>query len=201
MYLPAHFEVSDASVLAGLMQRHPLATLVRLGPDGLCADAVPLLYDAATRTLRGHVARANPLWQAAPGAPVLAIFNGPEAYVSPGWYPSKASTHKVVPTWNYCVVQAHGALHAHDDAVWLRQFLEQLTASQEATQARPWSLAEAPADYLEQMLRAVVGFEIRVERLVGKFKASQNRTPADREGVAQALGSHPMAELVRDPTR
>lgn len=197
MYLPAHFACTDEAELAALMDEHPLAQLVHHAPDGsLDADPVPLLYDRDSRTLRGHVARANPLWRVANGHPVLALFNGAQAYVSPNWYPSKAVTHKAVPTWNYTVVHAHGVLQAREDEAWLREFLPRLTARHEATQPRPWSLADAPEDFLQQMMRAIVGIEIPVTRMVGKIKASQNRSAADREGVAQGLGTHPMAARV-----
>ena len=202
MYLPSHFESQDESTLAALMAEHPLAQVVHRGAEGaLDADPVPLLYDAATRTLLGHVARANPLWRVAASQPVLAIFQGPQAYVSPNWYPSKAATHKAVPTWNYALVHAHGSLQVHDDAGWLRAFLPRLTARHEATQAKPWSLADAPEDYLQQMLRAIVGISIPLTHLLGKVKASQNRSAADREGVAQALGTQAMAAMVRNPPR
>jgi transcriptional regulator len=202
MYQPAHFKPDDEAALAALMGAHPLAHIVRSGPEGaLDADPVPLFYDADRRVLLGHVARANPLWRTAPGRPVLAIFGGPAAYVSPNWYPSKAETHKAVPTWNYTVVHAHGTLAARDDATWLRDFLPRLTSRHEATQAQPWSMADAPEDYLQQMLRAIVGIEIAVTRLVGKFKLSQNRPAADREGVVRGLGDDPMAALVSNPPR
>jgi transcriptional regulator len=199
MYLPSHFAAKGDEALAALIDAHPLAQVVHRGGDGeLDADPVPLLFDATTRTLRGHVARANPLWRVAAGQPVLAVFTGTDAYVSPNWYPIKAATHKAVPTWNYLVVHAHGTLQVHDDADWLRAFLTQLTARHEASQPRPWSLADAPEDYLRQMLRAIVGIEIPVARLAGKFKASQNRSAADREGVARGLGDR-AAALVADP--
>ena len=202
MYLPAHFESQDEGTLGALMAEHPLAQIVHRGAEGaLDADPVPLLYDAGTRTLLGHVARANPLWRVAAGQPVLAIFQGPQAYVSPNWYPSKAATHKAVPTWNYAIVHVHGTLQAHDDVAWLRAFLPRLTARHEAAQAKPWSLADAPEDYLQQMLRAIVGISVPVSRLVGKLKASQNRSAADRDGVARALGTHAMAAMVSNPPR
>ena len=200
MYLPPHFEQQDRVALQALMREHPLAALVTSGPDGLTADHVPLEFDATAGehgTLVGHVARANPLWQAAAGKPVLAIFRGPQAYVSPSWYPSKAGTHKVVPTWNYAVVHAHGVLEAVDDAPWLRELVGRLTDRHEAPRPAPWSVGDAPADYVQTMLRAIVGIRIPIERLVGKWKVSQNRSQADREGVAQGLGDSPMAGLVR----
>jgi transcriptional regulator len=202
MYLHPHFEQQDPAALQALMREHPLAALVTSGPDGLTADHVPLEFDATAGehgTLVGHVARANPLWQSAAGKPVLAIFRGPQAYVSPSWYPSKAGTHKVVPTWNYAVVHAHGVLEAVDDAPWLRELVGRLTDRHEAPRPAPWSVGDAPADYVQTMLRAIVGIRIPIERLVGKWKVSQNRSQADREGVAQGLGDCPMAGLVRGP--
>ena len=200
MYLPRHFEQRDRAALHALMREHPLAALVTSGPDGLTADHVPLELDATAGEhgmLVGHVARANPLWQSVAGKPVLAIFRGPQAYVSPSWYPSKAGTHKVVPTWNYAVVHAHGVLEAVDDAPWLRELVGRLTDRHEAPRPAPWSVGDAPADYVQTMLRAIVGIRIPIERLVGKWKVSQNRSQADREGVAQGLGDGPMATLVR----
>ena len=189
MYQPTHFVQTDAQAIAALLRAHPLATLVHHDPQGgLVADAIPMLWqpDASGGggTLTGHVARANPLWQQADGTEVLAAFQGPQTYVSPGWYPSKAEHGKVVPTWNYAVVQAHGRLRA---VHWVRALLERLTAQHEANQARPWSVADAPADYIEAMLRAVVGIEITVTRLDAKWKVSQNRSEADRQGVMAGL--------------
>ncbi|MDP3082734.1 MAG: FMN-binding negative transcriptional regulator [Rubrivivax sp.] len=202
MYLPRHFEQADPAALQALMREQPLATLVTLGADGLSADHIPLEYDPAPGphgTLRGHVARANPLWQHAAGQPVLAVFGGAQAYVSPSWYPGKAEHHKVVPTWNYTVVHAHGVLQVIDDAPWLRALVGRLTAHHEAAQARPWSVDDAPADFVAQTLRAIVGIELPLTRLVGKWKVSQNRSDADRSGVADALqaSSPAMAALVR----
>jgi transcriptional regulator len=196
MYRPAHFTEDDPAALAALMAAHPLAVLVHGTGDALTADHVPLVWDAASRTLRGHVARANPLWRSADGQAVLAVFRGADAYVSPNWYPSKSAHQKVVPTWNYAVVHAHGRLRAVDDVRWLHAFVSGLTAWHEAAQPVPWAVGDAPAEYVAQMLRAIVGIEIGVERLVGKSKLSQNRDAADRTGVAAGLGTHPMAALV-----
>lgn len=196
MYLPRHFAQEDPAELQALMREHPLAMLVHQGPDGLTADHVPLEFDAATQSLHGHVARANPLWRQAAGQRVLAVFRGPEAYVSPSWYPSKAEHHKVVPTWNYAVVHAHGPLQVVDEAPWLQALVTRLTAHHEAQQPQPWAVADAPDDFVQQMLRAIVGIRIPVERLVGKWKVSQNRSAADRDGVAAALAGHAMADLV-----
>jgi transcriptional regulator len=203
MYLPAHFAQQDPRLLHALMLEHPLATLVTLQNGEPTADHVPLEFDAATQTLRGHVARANPLWRAASGQPVLAVFSGPQAYVSPSWYPSKAATHKVVPTWNYTVVHAHGTLGAVEDAPWLHALVSRLTDHHEAPRERPWAVSDAPDDYVQQMLRAIVGIQIAVDRLVGKWKISQNRSEADRLGVATGLSAgtpeaQAMATLVRD---
>jgi transcriptional regulator len=193
VYLPSHFAQTDATALAALMREQPLAALVTLQGGEPTADHVPLEFDAERRLLRGHVARANPLWQAADGQQVLAIFQGAQAYVSPGWYPSKATTHKVVPTWNYAVVHAHGTLRAVHDAPWLRELVGRLTDHHEQSRATPWSVNDAPVDYVQQMLRAIVGIEIAVERLVGKFKLSQNRSAEDRAGVAAGLAAEPAA--------
>lgn len=206
MYLPKHFAQHDVAALHTLIQQHPLATLVTVGPDGPTADHIPLELDASAGphgTLRGHVARANPLWQAAAGTPVLAVFHGPQAYVTPSWYPSKAATHKVVPTWNYAVVHAQGVLRAVEDAPWLHTLVSRLTGHQEATRAEPWAVGDAPEDFVQSLLRVIVGIEIPLTALVGKWKVSQNRSEADRLGVAQGLaeqggsGAQAMAALVR----
>ena len=200
MYLPAHFEQQDPAALQALMRGHPLATLVSVRDDGPTADHIPLEFDAASQTLRGHVARANPLWREAAGQAVLAIFSGPQAYITPNWYPTKAQTHKVVPTWNYAVVHAHGVLHAIEEAPWVHALVSRLTAHHEAARPAPWAVKDAPEDYVQQMLRAIVGIEIPVRRLIGKWKISQNRSEADRLGVAEGLraeGSAEMSTLVR----
>jgi transcriptional regulator len=185
------------------MRRRPLATLIVPTPQGPTADLIPLEFDAGTGAhgaLRGHIARANPLWQSA-GATVLAVFTGPQAYVSPGWYASKREHGKVVPTWNYTMVQARGRLAAVEDAAWLRALVGRLTQTHEAGQARPWAVEDAPEEFVQQMLRAIVGIEIELQSLVGKWKVSQNRSAADRQGVAAALAETdaPMAALV-DPS-
>ena len=201
MYLPKHFEQNDAAVLAAAMHAHPLATLIVATIEGPTADLIPLEFHpevGAHGTLRGHVARANPLWRAA-GAAVLAVFHGPQAYVSPNWYPSKREHGKVVPTWNYTMVQARGTLRAIEDAPWVHTLVTQLTDRHESTQAASWAVSDAPDDYVQQMLRAIVGIEIELRSLVGKWKVSQNRSLSDRQGVAEGLAAHPMAALVRSP--
>ena len=206
MYLPKHFKQADRTQLAGLMAAHPLATLVTRQGEGFSADHVPLVYDATHGEhglLRGHVARANPLWREAAGSEVLVVFSGPQAYISPSWYPSKAATGKVVPTWNYAVVHARGSLRAIEDAPWLHNFVSALTQRHEGPRAQPWQVGDAPADYVQQMLRAIVGIEIPLTSLVGKWKVTQNRSEADRLGVVAGLVSEAgndaaaMADLVR----
>lgn len=192
MYLPRHFEESRPAVLHALMRARPLATLVLGdGAGGFDANHIPLYLDAARGphgVLRGHVARANPLWrQAGAGTPALAIFQGDDAYISPSWYPSKREHGKAVPTWNYVVVHARGTLRAIDDAAWMRGLLDTLTAEQEAGLPQPWSISDAPADYIEKMVAAVVGIELPIEQITGKWKVSQNQPDANRAGAAQGL--------------
>jgi transcriptional regulator len=202
MYLPKHFEQSDREPLISLMRERPLATLITITAEGPSADLIPLEFvadEGAHGTLRGHVARANPLWQRA-GSTALAVFTGPEAYISPGWYASKKEHGKVVPTWNYTMVQARGELRAVDEAPWLHALVNRLTDHHEATQTKPWHVSDAPDDYVQQMLRAIVGIEIALTSLVGKWKVSQNRSAADRAGTALGLaaqGEGDMAALVR----
>jgi len=193
MYLPQHFEETRPEVLHACMAAHPLASLVTV-QDGLpCADEIPFILAGsdAPATLRAHVARANPLWQRAANTPVLVVFRGPQAYVSPSWYPAKAEHGKVVPTWNYVVVQARGTLRVIDDAHWLREQVEALTRSREGHRRTPWQVGDAPPDYIAQMLGAIVGIEVTLESLTGKWKTSQNRTQADRAGVASGLRQEP----------
>jgi transcriptional regulator len=189
MYQPAAFACTDPATLHALMRAAPLATLVVPTAAGLQANPLPLQLreDAQGWVLAGHVARANPVWQAPATGEALAIFSGAQGYVSPGWYPSKAVHGKVVPTWNYATVHAHGSLRWIDDAAWLRQFLEGLTQDHESGQAHPWRISDAPADFTSQLLRAIVGLELRITRLEGKFKLSQNRQAADQQGVLAGL--------------
>ena len=193
MYLPSHFAESDRAVLHRLMQKHPLSTLTTLTSSGLNADHIPLLLspdEGAHGVLRGHVARANPVWREhVPESGVLAIFQGSDAYISPGWYPSKKENGKAVPTWNYAVVHAAGSLRVVDDIEWLRTQLTRLTAHHEAAMPRPWSLTDAPADYIDKMLGAVVGIEIVITSLTGKWKVSQNQPVQNHAGVVAGLRS------------
>ena len=188
MYQPAHFVEQDPATLLALMRAHPLATLLCGGAE-LSADVMPVEVERVNDAWRmtAHVARANPLWREADGQPVLLVFQGSQAYVSPNWYPSKFQHGKAVPTWNYSMVQAHGTLRAIQDPEWLRAFVTRLTARHEAGRAVPWHVADAPPDYLDAMLKAIVGIEIEVTRVEGKFKLSQNRDAADRTGVVLGL--------------
>lgn len=194
MYQPAHFVESRPEVLHELIRSHPLGLLITQGPGGLEANTIPFLLDPAAVAgspcgqLLGHVARANPLWKtSSTETEVLVVFQGPQAYVSPGWYPSKAETGKAVPTWNYVMVQARGRLRAVDNPAAARSIVSRLTAVHEANQARPWSVEEAPPDYLDAMLRAIVCIEIAVDKLEGKWKVSQNQPAANRAGVVAGL--------------
>jgi transcriptional regulator len=210
MYLPKHFEETRIQILHELIRAHPLGALVTLTPSGLDANHIPFEVDpdpAPFGTLRGHIARANPLWRDfSRDVEALAIFQGPGTYISPSWYPTKRETAKVVPTWNYAVVHAHGALRVIDDRAWLRGFVEKLTNRHEAGRRDPWMVTDAPSDFIETQLGAIVGLEIPITRLLGKWKVSQNRPPHDRDGVVQGLsqeGRQPataMADLVRQST-
>jgi transcriptional regulator len=193
MYLPAHFEEKRPEVLHELLRTHPLGLLVTQSAAGLQANSVPFVLDAdpagGPGILRAHVARANPLWHESRGdGESLVVFQGPQAYISPSLYPSKAVHGKVVPTWNYIMVQARGTLRAIEDATWLHAFVTRLTDRHEAPRAKPWAVSDAPADYIETMLGAIVGIEMVLTSLVGKWKVSQNRSAADRAGVARGLG-------------
>lgn len=207
MYLPKHFEETRVEVLHELIRAYPLGTLVTLTAGGLDANHIPFEVDPDPRpfgTLRGHVARANPVWrEASPGADALVIFQGPDTYISPSWYPTKRETGKVVPTWNYVVVHAHGTPRFIDDRAWLRAFVEKLTDRHEAQRREPWKVTDAPADYIDKQVGAIIGLEVPVTRLAGKWKLSQNRPAHDRAGVVEGLrrdAGHSagiMADLVR----
>jgi transcriptional regulator len=196
MYLPKHFAEDDVAKMHALMRAHPLATLISHGPDGLNANHIPLLL--ADGKLQGHVARANPLWKVGNVAgEVLVIFHGHESYISPSGYATKAEHGKVVPTWNYVAVHAYGDLRVIDDPAWIFGQISALTAANEAVLPQPWAVTDAPADYIERMLGAIVGIEIGITRLLGKWKVSQNQPPANQTSLTKALAGTPMAELIR----
>jgi transcriptional regulator len=211
MYIPSQFSETRVEVLHELIRAHPFGTVVTLTDAGLEANHVPFVLEPSPQplgTLRGHVARANPLWREfRPEIEALVIFQGPHAYVSPGWYPTKQETGKVVPTWNYAVVHARGPLRVVEDAAWLRDQIEALTDRQEAGRDERWRVSDAPADFIDRMMGAIVGIEISVESLVGKWKVSQNRPAVDREGVIDGLTGAgtdealAMARLVREAMR
>jgi transcriptional regulator len=192
MYTPAHFEEKRPEILHGLIAAHPLGLLITLGQGGL--DAIPIPFEVSSEpspfgTLRAHVARANPVWQDySREVDALVVFQGPQVYITPSWYvATKPETGKVVPTWNYCVVHARGPLRVIDDRAWLRGLVERLTRRFEGGRAAPWSVTDAPADFIEKQLAAIVGIEIPIAKLTGKWKVSQNRSEADRAGVVAGL--------------
>lgn len=198
MYEPSHFKVEDRAALHEVMRAHPLATLVTAGEGGLIANPVPFVLHAGEGEqgiLRAHLARPNPQWKAiAAGAEALVIFTGVERYVTPAWYASKQEHGKVVPTWNYVTVQVRGPARAIEDPAWLRAQLESLTHQQEAPRADPWSVSDAPEPFVVAQARGIVGIEIEIAALAGKFKLSQNRQEADKLGVLNGLSADPESE-------
>jgi transcriptional regulator len=194
MYQPPHFKQHDGQAIRDLVAAHPLASLVRhSAADGLVADPVPMLLEDGGEhgVLRGHVARANPLWRH--DGEVMAVFQGPHGYVSPSWYADKAVHGRVVPTWNYAVVQVHGRLRAVEDADWLMGLLGRLTDHHETGRPARWQVQDAPADFTRQLLKVIVGIEVEITRIEAKWKVSQNRTPADQQTVLEGLLREPSA--------
>jgi len=190
MYVPSHFEEIRTEVMHELIRAHGLGTLVTLDDSGLNANHIPFEIDAEGEygILRAHVARANPVWKnASRTVDAMVVFQGAQAYITPSWYETKKADGKVVPTYNYISVHAYGELRAIEDKAWLRQFVGRLTDRYEATRAVPWAVSDAPDDYIDKMLGAIVGIEIPIKRLVGKWKVSQNRPVADRTGVVAGL--------------
>jgi len=191
MYQPEHFRVCDLKRMHALMRDRPFAALVSAGSTGLYATHLPtVLKDHDPYGLiECHLARANPHWkELASGNEALMIFRGPEGYITPNWYPSKAEHGKVVPTWNYAVVHAYGRPMVIEDTDWLRRHVTELTAQQESGEFKPWAPSDAPDSFIDVMLRGIVGFGFAIERLEGKWKMSQNRETKDREGVVSGLG-------------
>jgi transcriptional regulator len=183
--------VTDPAALQRIIREHPLGMLVTPSPDGLDANHIPFEFDptvGAHGLLSAHVARANPVWQqCAGGADVLIVFRGNEHYISPNWYPSKHESHRQVPTWNYEVVHAHGRLTVRDDDRFVRGVVARLTRAHEASEPKPWKMGDSAPDYIDGMVRAIVGIEVLVTRLEGKSKLSQNREPRDVQGAADSL--------------
>lgn len=188
MYAPSLHDITRPDLLLGLIASHPLGTVVTHAGGELCADHIPFEVAAPTDAaphgiLRAHVARANPLWRHA-GSTVLAIFQGPSAYISPSLYEEKAVSGKVVPTYNYAAVHAHGVLRAIEDPAWLLALLSRLTAQQESAMSVPWAVEDAPRDFLDRLMAQIVGIEIPIGRIQGKWKVSQNKSARDQASIA-----------------
>ncbi len=206
MYNPAAFREEEPENIRAVIERYPLATLVTVGAGGITASHLPMIYDPAAGSagvLRGHLARANPQWRDAAPGEALAIFSGPDHYISPGWYPSKQEHGKVVPTWNYVAVHARGTVRFVEDPAWLLANVKALTDLHEKRQGTGWKVEDAPASFIDSMVQAIVGVELAITGWEGKAKASQNRSAADREGVIAALERLPataareMAQVVK----
>ena len=206
MYVPKSFEEPDIGVLHALIRSHPLGAWVASADGALVVNHIPFLVHSADGPfgkLIGHVARANPIWKSVGESESVAIFQGPQAYITPSWYPTKEATGKAVPTWNYAVVHAHGVPRVIDDRTWLMNHVTELSDLHESGRPSPWRVTDAPADYIDTMLKAIVGIEIPITTLVGKWKASQNRPLEDKLGTIAGLHeraddeSGKMAALVR----
>ncbi len=206
MYQPPHFRETRLDVLHGLIRSEPLGLLVTNGPDGPVANPLPFLLDAdasSNGTLRAHCARANPVWRAiqtSPEVPVLVVFQGPQAYVTPSWYATKKDTGKVVPTWNYVIVQARGRAEVLEQADWLAGQIRELTDRHESERDQPWAVDDAPADFVAAQIRGIVGIRIAIASFEGKWKVSQNRPAEDRIRVAagyEETDRPDLASLVR----
>ena len=191
MYIPKHHEQPDITAIHALIETYPLGAWVCLSPDGLLANHIPFILDKSRGKfgmLLGHVSRANPVWQQLQESEQsVVIFQGPQAYISPGWYPSKSIDGKVVPTWNYAVAHARGIPRAIHDKTWLRKLVCDLTAAHEASQRTPWKLSDAPTNFIDKLLAAIVGIEIPIDSLIGKLKVSQDEALRDRVGTVKGL--------------
>jgi transcriptional regulator len=198
MYVPPHFREQNLDVLHETIRRIALGTVVTLGPDGLIGSHVPMLLDPTKGefgTLTGHLAKANLQAKGADeSVEALAVFLGPEAYITPNWYATKQESGKVVPTWNYIAVHAYGPITYHDDADWLRGMVSRLTDVHEASNAQPWEVSDAPEPFIQSQLKGIIGFEIPITRIEGKWKLSQNRPAADKEGVMSGLSARDGAD-------
>ena len=207
MYTPPHFAITDPQVLHRIMGDHPLGVLVTSTVSGLDANHIPFEFNPSVGklgVLTGHVARANLVWQQClQGADVMVIFRGDETYISPNWYPSKHETHRQVPTWNYEVVHVFGRLTVRDDEKFMRGVVARLTRTHEAQEPKPWKLGDSAPDYIDGMLKAIVGIEIAIERLEGKSKLSQNRESRDLQGAVDKLreqGKTSIAQAMEKPS-
>ena len=191
MYVPRAFEEKRVSVMQALIASRPLGTLVTMGADGLFASHIPLVLEddgSQFGVLKGHISRANTQWREfTPSVDALAIFSGPQHYISPNWYPGKEEHGKEVPTWNYAVVHAHGPLKVIEDEHWLLTLLNHLTNIHEAGSPVPWKVSNAPEDFIKSLLKGIIGLELSIRRLEGKWKVSQNRTEGERKGVINGL--------------
>lgn len=199
MYLPPHFRIADEAESVALIRARPLGLLITHGAAGLIANPAPFVFDEAPRRLRTHLAKANPqLAEIGAGADVLVVFQGDDAYVTPNWYATKRETHKVVPTWNYLVVQVRGRASLHPEPEWLRAQVERVTGQMEAGRAQEWAVSDAPPEFVAAQMKGIVGVEIVVAGIVGKAKMSQNRNEADRAGVREGLAGEddPRAQAV-----
>jgi transcriptional regulator len=202
MYIPDHFSIKNTDALHRIIQTHPLGCLVTQGPHGLDANHIPFELDAAHGVLTAHVARANPVWQqCGAGCDVLVVFRGEAAYISPNWYPSKHVSHRQVPTWNYEVVHVHGRMVVQDTEKFVRGVVGRLTRKHEASEPKPWKMGDSAPEYIDGMLKAIVGIEIQIVRIEGKAKLSQNREANDRLNAADTLarqGDVALAQAMRD---
>lgn len=211
MYLPRYHRLDDPRLARSLMRAQPLATWICVIDGDPVVNHIPFHLDDSRGPhgcLIGHVSRANPVWRAlTPACRSVAVFHGPQAYVTPSWYPGKVIHGEVVPTWDYAVVHAHGPARAIEDPAWLRAMLDRLTDDQERTRPAPWQVSDAPPDYVDTLMRAIVGIEIPIERLDSKLKASQDEAPADRVGTVAGLrarntgSDRAMADLVEQHDR
>ena len=197
MYIPRANKEERVSVLHNLMEDQPFASLITMGSSGLFASHIPMVLEqnGAMGQLRGHISRANTQWRDyTPAVEALAIFSGPQHYITPNWYLEKRETGKVVPTWNYVVVHAYGYLKVIENGEWLMTHLASLTNIHEADSPVPWKIGDAPGDYIAALTKGIVGLEMTIERLEGKWKISQNRSEQDRDGVAKGLAELNTAE-------
>ena len=190
MYVPSTFAETDIQILTGLIKSYPLGLLVTSGSSGLLASPIPFVYreTSGKSALVAHLAKANPHWKDLIGLKeCLVVFQGAENYVTPDWYRSKQTSHRVVPTWNYEMVQVRGIPTVIESTDWLRNQVAEVTDSMEEKRKNPWSVGDAPADFIDAQLKAIVGLEIEIVDIKGKWKMSQNRTAEDAQGVAQGM--------------